>query len=127
MQSQVKNSTINDSAIETSKETATSPITNTATTPLIEPIKQQQTESALLSPYQPSPHIITDDDVTNKIDSLYKIINNNDALHKSKSYINKNDKTASDKPPLIEPDTHLVNNMMNAILDKATGELLEYK
>jgi len=79
----------------------------------MEPVQQQKTKSSALTPYQPSPYIILDKAVTKRIDSLYRIINNN--------------LLTLDKPYIIEPDTHLVNNIMNAVLDTTTGELLEYK
>ena len=72
----------------------------------------------------PMPHVIPQEDEKDKINRLYKVINKK---QKIVEHVRKNPKQPLDKPHLIEPDTHLINNVMNAVLDKETGELLEHR
>ena len=61
------------------------------------------------------PHVIPQEDAKDKINRLYKVINKK---QKIVEHVRKNPKQPLDKPHLIEPDTHLINNVMNAVLDK---------
>ena len=72
----------------------------------------------------PIPHVIPQENVKDKIHRLYKVINKN---QKISEHVRKNSDQSLDKPHLIAPDTHLINNVMNAVLNKETGELLEHR
>ena len=72
----------------------------------------------------PIPYDILQEDAQDKINCLYKV---NTKKHKIFNHISKKLEKYKNKSHLIEPDTHLINNVMNTILDKETGELLEYR
>ena len=71
-----------------------------------------------------TPYTIPQEDVKDKINCLYKVINKKQKIFK---YVSKRLDKSINKPHLIKLDTHLINNVMNAILDKETGKLPEYR